>query len=278
MAASSNATSSLVCCWSISSAKRPDSPARRSGATPASAAPARCFSTASPCKSCTCLAVQADGRPITTIEGLAADGKLASGPGSLLEQARPAVRVLHAGHDPGVASSCCGSNPKPTDEQIRHGLEGNICRCTGYQNIVRAVRDGGGDAGGRDHERQSLRLGHPPARRPAPHHRHRHLHRRHRAAGHGARRHAAQSACARAHHAHRHVASAKAAPGVLAVYTGADTAPALKPMPCAWLLPNANLKVAAYPQLAKDIVRYVGDMRRRRCRRDDRIRRRTRSS
>jgi carbon-monoxide dehydrogenase large subunit len=49
------------------------------------------------------------------------------------------------------------------------------------------------------------------------------------------------------------------APGVVAVFTGADTAAALGPMPCAWLLPNANLKVARYPQLATDVVRYVGD-------------------
>jgi aerobic carbon-monoxide dehydrogenase large subunit len=52
---------------------------------------------------------------------------------------------------------------------------------------------------------------------------------------------------------------ARQAPGVVAVYTGADTAQALAPMPCAWLLPNANLKVAKYPQLATDLVRYVGD-------------------
>ena len=43
------------------------------------------------------------------------------------------------------------------------------------------------------------------------------------------------------------------------MFTAADTETALKPMPCAWLLPNANLKIATYPQLAKDIVRYVGD-------------------
>ena len=54
-------------------------------------------------------------------------------------------------------------------------------------------------------------------------------------------------------------ARARQAPGVLAVYTGTDTASALAPMPCAWLLPNANLKVAKYPQLATEVVRYVGD-------------------
>src|SRR5204862_469776 len=53
---------------------------------------------------------------------------------------------------------------------------------------------------------------------------------------------------------------AKGAPGVLAVYTGADTAGVLKPMPCAWLIPNSNLKVAEYPVMARDVVHYVGDV------------------
>jgi carbon-monoxide dehydrogenase large subunit len=74
----------------------------------------------------------------------------------------------------------------------------------------------------------------------------------------------AHMAIVRSPHAHARIVGidtsrAKAAPGVLAVYTGADTASALAPMPCAWLLPNANLKVAKYAQLATDVVRYVGD-------------------
>src|SRR5580692_8105345 len=72
------------------------------------------------------------------------------------------------------------------------------------------------------------------------------------------------AAILRSPHAHARIARidtarAKTAPGVVAVYTGADTATALKPMPCAWLLPNAELKIATYPQLARDVVRYVGD-------------------
>ena len=73
------------------------------------------------------------------------------------------------------------------------------------------------------------------------------------------------AAMLRSPHAHAKIrgidtARAKAAPGVLAVYTAADTDGALKPMPCAWLLPNADLKIAEYPVMAKDTVHYVGDI------------------
>lgn len=73
------------------------------------------------------------------------------------------------------------------------------------------------------------------------------------------------AAMLRSPHAHARIrgidtSKAKAAPGVLAVYTAADTEGALKAMPCAWLLPNSNLKVAEYPVMAKDTVRYVGDI------------------
>jgi carbon-monoxide dehydrogenase small subunit len=92
-------------------------------------------------KSCSVLAVQADGHEITTIEGLA-------GPGNTLH---PVQRAFHERHalqcgfcTPGMilaAVDLLSENPDPTDEEIREGLEGNLCRCTGYQNIVRAVRD-----------------------------------------------------------------------------------------------------------------------------------------
>jgi aerobic carbon-monoxide dehydrogenase small subunit len=89
-------------------------------------------------KSCAVLAVQADGADITTIEGLA-DGEL-----------HPVQRAFHAEHalqcgycTPGMimaATDLLRDNPHPTDAEIREGLEGNLCRCTGYENIVRAVR------------------------------------------------------------------------------------------------------------------------------------------
>ena len=97
-------------------------------------------------KSCTILAVQADGHEITTIEGLAAtaaDG--GDGAGGL----HPVQRAFHTEHGlqcgfctPGMvmaAVSLLAENPHPSEHEVRHGLEGNLCRCTGYHNIVRAV-------------------------------------------------------------------------------------------------------------------------------------------
>ena len=90
-------------------------------------------------KSCTVLAVQADGASVTTIEGLAQGGQL-----SALQDAFWAKHGLQCGFcTPGMvfaAQEILRREPNPTVEQIRHGLEGNMCRCTGYQNIVRAVQ------------------------------------------------------------------------------------------------------------------------------------------
>ena len=90
-------------------------------------------------KSCTVLAAQADGAAITTIEGLASDGQLHP-----LQEAFWEKHGLQCGYcTPGMimaAADLLNRNPNPSDEEIRHGLEGNLCRCTGYENIVRAVR------------------------------------------------------------------------------------------------------------------------------------------
>jgi carbon-monoxide dehydrogenase small subunit len=90
-------------------------------------------------KSCTTLAVQADGASVTTIEGLATGGQLTN-----LQEAFWAKHGLQCGFcTPGMifaAHEILRAHPDPTPEQIRHGLEGNLCRCTGYQNIVRAVQ------------------------------------------------------------------------------------------------------------------------------------------
>jgi aerobic carbon-monoxide dehydrogenase small subunit len=90
-------------------------------------------------KSCTLLAAQADGRAVTTVEGLAeGDGQLHA-----VQQAFRAEHGLQCGFcTPGMvmaAVSLLEENPAPTEEEVRTGLEGNICRCTGYHNIVRAV-------------------------------------------------------------------------------------------------------------------------------------------
>ena len=91
-------------------------------------------------KSCTVLAVQADGAGVTTIEGLAQNGKLHP-----LQNAFWEKHGLQCGYcTPGMILTACNlleNNPKPSDAEIRHGLEGNLCRCTGYQNIVAAIRE-----------------------------------------------------------------------------------------------------------------------------------------
>jgi carbon-monoxide dehydrogenase small subunit len=91
-------------------------------------------------KACTCLAVQADGSAIMTIEGLAPNDTLHP-----IQEAFWNKHGLQCGFcTPGMimaAHDLLRTNPKATDEEIRHGLEGNVCRCTGYQNIVRAVRE-----------------------------------------------------------------------------------------------------------------------------------------
>ncbi|HEY6348925.1 MAG TPA: (2Fe-2S)-binding protein [Candidatus Angelobacter sp.] len=90
-------------------------------------------------KSCTLFAVQADGSQITTIEGMATDGKLHPVQEGFWEH-----HGLQCGYcTPGMimaAAQILARNPDPSDEEIRHGLEGNLCRCTGYQHIVQAVQ------------------------------------------------------------------------------------------------------------------------------------------
>jgi carbon-monoxide dehydrogenase small subunit len=90
-------------------------------------------------KSCTCLAVQADGASVTTVEGLAAAGALHP-----LQEAFWDKHGLQCGFcTPGMmlaSHELLRTNSSPTSDQIRHSLEGNLCRCTGYQNIVRSVQ------------------------------------------------------------------------------------------------------------------------------------------
>jgi len=98
-------------------------------------------------KSCTLLAVQAEGREITTIEGMATDGAM-----------HPIQEAFHRNHGlqcgyctPGMimaAASYLKETPNPTEEQVRLSLEGNLCRCTGYHNIVKSILDAAGQMTG----------------------------------------------------------------------------------------------------------------------------------
>src|SRR5436309_16107365 len=91
-------------------------------------------------KSCTVLAVQADGAEVITIEGMAQDGELHP-----LQEAFWNDHGLQCGYcTPGMIMAAAGllaRNPNPSEEEVRHALEGNLCRCTGYHNIVKAVLD-----------------------------------------------------------------------------------------------------------------------------------------
>ncbi|REF31277.1 (2Fe-2S)-binding protein [Calidifontibacter indicus] len=94
-------------------------------------------------KSCNMLAVQADGHDVTTIEGIARNGQLHP-----VQQAFHDNHALQCGYcTPGMVMQSIDvlrANPNPSEEEIRVGLEGNLCRCTGYQNIVKAVRQAAG--------------------------------------------------------------------------------------------------------------------------------------
>jgi carbon-monoxide dehydrogenase small subunit len=90
-------------------------------------------------KSCTMFTVQADGANLVTVEGMATNGKL-----HRIQEAFWSEHGLQCGFcTPGMIMACkqlLDRHPHPTEEEIRHGIEGNICRCTGYQNIVKAVQ------------------------------------------------------------------------------------------------------------------------------------------
>jgi aerobic carbon-monoxide dehydrogenase small subunit len=113
-------------------------------------------------KSCSVLAVQADGADITTIQGLADEGRWHP-----VQQAFQDNHGLQCGYcTPGMilaAVDLLKANPNPTEDEVRHGLEGNLCRCTGYVNIVRSVmaaaetmRNGDGNSVSRESEPKAV--------------------------------------------------------------------------------------------------------------------------
>ncbi len=182
-------------------------------------------------KSCTLLAASLDGGTLTTIEGLTAPG------GS--NRLHPMQEAFHQNHGlqcgfctPGMvmtAVALATKNPSPTEAEVRHGLEGNICRCTGYQNIV---------ARGNyvaDIKRQDMAFG----------------------------------VFVRSPHAHAKIrrldkSPALSLPGVIAVVTGEDVAAdGLGSLPCGWGITNKTgvpMKEPPFPMLAQGKVRFVGDM------------------
>jgi carbon-monoxide dehydrogenase small subunit len=97
-------------------------------------------------KSCTVLAVQADGAEVTTIEGIGTEDNLHP-----MQEAFWNNHGLQCGYcTPGMimsASALLARNPNPSEEEVRHGLEGNLCRCTGYHNIVKSVLDAASKSG-----------------------------------------------------------------------------------------------------------------------------------
>ena len=98
-------------------------------------------------KSCTALALQVEGADVTTIEGLATDGELHP-----MQEAFRENHALQCGFcTPGMVMSAIdlvNKNPKPDEQTVRHELEGNLCRCTGYHNIVKAIVSAGQTMGG----------------------------------------------------------------------------------------------------------------------------------
>ena len=98
-------------------------------------------------KSCTLLAAQADGREVTTIEGMATDGQMHP-----IQESFRSSHGLQCGFcTPGMvmaAASFLKENPNPSEEEVRHSLEGNLCRCTGYHNIVQSILDAAGQMSG----------------------------------------------------------------------------------------------------------------------------------
>ena len=93
-----------------------------------------------PVKSCTVLAVQADGREIMTVEGLEQDGKLHPLQEGFWQEHGLQCGFCTPGHDDDQPTRCSSRTPTPSEDEIREAISGNLCRCTGYVNIVKAIQ------------------------------------------------------------------------------------------------------------------------------------------
>ena len=204
--------------------------------------------------------------------------------GGVLEQARPPVRLLHPGHDHG-RSELLARNPNPTEHEIRTSLEGNLCRCTGYHNIVKAVleaakhpeghkipvpQSGGQDRRhdrGMEHERNDREARRQRLRRP-----------RHAAQGGPAHDHGRghttsttstphgtlYAAIVRSPEAHATIkridtSAARPATTSIAVFTGEDLHDLESPLPMAWAPPGVEMRTPDHWPLARGKVCHVGD-------------------
>ena len=219
-------------------------------------------------KSCSVLAVQADGAEITTIQGLA------NGEWHPLQRAFHEEHALQCGYcTPGMilaSADLLRDNPNPTEQEVREGLEGNLCRCTGYQNIVRAVLRAAAGLGGR------------PSREPASASSERVMTiteiGKRRTRKEDTRLVTGQTswtdniqlpglqfvAFLRSPMAHARIRSvdvsaAREAPGVVAAYSGADFAAEQGSLPCAWPV-TPDIVIPAHPPMATEEVRYVGEI------------------
>ena len=209
-------------------------------------------------KSCSVLAVQADGAEITTIQGMA------NGEWHPLQQAFHEEHALQCGYcTPGMimaAADLLRDNPHPTEQEVREGLEGNLCRCTGYQNIVRAVMRAASASQGAVLMTVTTEIGKPRARKE------------------DARLVTGQTnwtdniqlpglvhvAYLRSPMAHARITSvdvsaARGTPGVIAAFSGADFAAEQGSLPCAWPV-TPDIVIPAHPPMATDEVRYVGEI------------------
>ena len=217
-------------------------------------------------KSCTLLGVQADGHEITTIEGLGDERGDAPRPGGVPRAARPPVRLLHSRVRHGDGQSAPRRRRTRREEEIRHALEGNLCRCTGYHNIVRAVqaaagpwRSDDGDDDHRDRGRPASSARRSSAKRTRP-------------SSPGQAKFVDDMslpgmvwmAVVRSPYAHARIANvnvdgALAHRGVIAAFSGEELADEWQAsLPCAWL-PTEDTNQPNHRPLAVDEARYVGD-------------------
>ena len=101
--------------------------------------------------------MQARGRAVRTIEGLAKTGALHPLQDAFVRHGVAPVRLLHPRGADGRRRACSAEHPKPTEEEIRYGIAGNLCRCTGYTKMIAAITEAAADRrppGGHEHERQ----------------------------------------------------------------------------------------------------------------------------